>query len=201
MTTKSELLAYLEKQGFSDKIVNAFKKVKREKFTPKKYREQAYENHPLPLSTKYRSTISQPYTIAFMLRLLELTDNQKILEIGSGSGYVLALINKISKKSKIYGVERIEELVEKSSKVLKNKRNITVIYGDGSKGLKKHAPYDRILISARAEKVPTYLSSQLKDNGIIVCPVNGPIVQIKRTGLRLETKAFGDFIFVSLIEG
>ena len=200
MTTKPELLTYLEKQGFSDKIIKAFSKVKRENFIPKNQKQYAYENRPLPLGYS-GATISQPYTIAFMLKLLELTDNQKILEIGSGSGYVLALINKISKKSRIYGVERIEELVEKSSKVLKNKRNITVICGDGSKGLKKYAPYDRILISARAEKVPTYLSSQLKDNGIIVCPVIGPIVQIKRKGLKLETKAFGDFIFVPLIEG
>ena len=200
MTTKSELLTYLEKQGFSNKIIKAFSKVKREKFIPKNQKQYAYENRPLPLGYS-GATISQPYVIAFMLKLLELTDNQKILEIGSGSGYVLALINKISKKSRIYGVERIEELVEKSSKVLKNKRNITVICGDGSKGLKKYAPYDRILISARAEKIPTYLSSQLKYNGIIVCPVIGPIVQIKRKGLKLKTKAFGDFIFVPLIEG
>ncbi len=201
MTTKPELLAYLEKQGFSNKIVSAFEKIKREKFIPKDQKQHAYENRALLLSTKYRATISQPYTIAFMLKLLELTDNQKILEIGSGSGYVLALINKISRKSKIYGVERIEELVEKSSNVLKNKRNITVICGDGSKGLKKYAPYDRILISAGAKRIPPYLYTQLKDNGIIVCPVRGPIVQIKRKGLRLETKAFGDFIFVPLIEG
>lgn len=201
MTTKSQLLDSLEQQGFSNKIVSAFEKVKREKFIPKDQRPHAYEDHALSLSTKYRSTISQPYTIAFMLKLLELTDNQKILEIGSGSGYVLALINKISKKSKIYGVERIEELVEKSSKVLKHKRNITVICGDGSKGLEKYAPYDRILISASAEKVPTHLYSQLKDNGIIVCPVRGPIVQIKRKGLKLEKKEFGSFIFVPLIGG
>lgn len=201
MTTKPQLLAYLEQQGFSNKIVSAFEKVKRENFIPKNQKQHAYEDHPLSLSAKYRSTISQPSTIAFMLKLLELTDNQKILEIGSGSGYVLALINKISKKSKIYGVERIEELVEKSSKVLKNKRNITVICGDGSKGLKKYAPYDRILISARAEKIPTYLSTQLKDNGIIVSSVQDSIFQIKRKGLKLEKKEFYGFTFVPLIKG
>lgn len=198
MTTKPELLVYLKQQGFSNKIINAFSKVKREDFIDKNLKQYAYENNPLSIG--YGATISQPYTIAFMLNLLELTDNQKILEIGSGSGYVLALINEMSKNSKIYGIERIEELVEKSSNVLKSKKNITVICGDGSKGLKKYAPYNRILISASAEKIPPYLYIQLKDNGIIVCPIKNSIFQIKRKGLRLEKKEFRGFIFVPLIE-
>ena len=129
MTTKLQLLASLKKQGFSNKIINAFSKVKREDFVPKDQKQHAYEDHSLSLSNKYRSTISQPYTIAFMLKLLELDslnninnlktlssyekrrissnikeknkildkNKIKILEIGSGSGYVLALMNEISK--------------------------------------------------------------------------------------------------------
>lgn len=243
--SKSQLINSLKKQGFSDKILNAFSKIKREDFIQTDLKQYAYEDKPLPIG--YGATISQPYTIAFMLNLLELDklnnlktlkyndtkisklgnegirrlrveekdlnsnsktynkildnkDKTKILEIGSGSGYVLALMNEISKNSKIYGVERIEGLVEKSSNVLRAKKNIAVFCGDGSKGLKKYAPYNRILISASAEKIPSYLCSQLKDNGIIVCPVKNSIFQIKRKGLRLEKKEFRGFMFVPLIE-
>ena len=198
---KPQLLKSLEQQGFSPKIINAFEKIKREDFIPKNQKQYAYEDYPLPLSEKYGSTISQPSVVAFMLKLLELTDNQKILEIGSGSGYVLALMNEISKNSKIYGIERIEELVEKSSNVLKSKRDIIVICGDGSKGLKEHAPYDRILISAAAPEIPKHLYTQLKDNGIMVCPVRNSIYQIKREGLRLEKKEYPGFVFVPLVGG
>lgn len=196
---KPQLLTHLEKQGFSDKILNAFEKIKRENFIDKNLKQHAYLDEPLPIS--HGQTISQPYTVAFMLNLLELKNNQKILEIGSGSGYVLALINEISKKSKIYGVERIEELVQKSSNVLKTKKNISIICEDGSKGLKKYAPYDRILISASAEKIPSHLYSQLKSNGIMVCPVKNSIFQIKRKKLRIEKKEFPGFVFVPLIGG
>ncbi len=231
---KPQLLKSLKQQGFSDKILNAFEKIKREDFIDKNLKQHAYLDKPLPIS--HGQTISQPYTVAFMLNLLELNnltdksininnlkilssykeerissnskennkilDNKpKILEIGSGSGYVLALINKISKKSKIYGVERIEKLVQKSSNVLKTKKNISIICDDGSKGLKKYAPYDRILISASAEKIPSHLYSQLKSNGIMVCPVKNSIFQIKRKKLRIEKKEFPGFVFVPLISG
>jgi len=199
MQTKPQLLKLLERRKYSPKIISAFEKVKRENFIPRSLKQHAYED--LPLSLGYsRATISQPSVIAFMLKLLELKDNQKILEIGSGSGYVLALINELSKKSKIYGIERIEELVEKSSDILKSKKNIKIIYGNGSKILKKYAPYDRILISASADNIPKHLYTQLKDNGIMVCPVQNSIYQIKRKKLRIEEKEFYGFIFVPLIE-
>ncbi len=227
---KKQLIRHLKEQSFSENILNAFKKVKREDFIPEEFKESAYEDIPLPIG--FGQTISQPYTIAFMLNLLELdkldkklktintqklkavkreksserdSDNKiinniKILEIGSGSGYVLALINEISKNSKIYGVERIKELAENSKKVLKDKKNIKIICGDGSKGLKEYAPYDRILISASADKFPDDIYYQLNDNGIIVCVVGNSIYQIKKKGLRLEKKEYPGFIFVPLIE-
>ena len=111
---KQQLIQELKKEGFSDKILKAFETIKREDFIPEKFKEYAYENESLPIEEG--ATISQPYTIAFMLNLLELKDNQKILEIGSGSGYVLALINEISKNSEIYGIERIKGLVESSDR-------------------------------------------------------------------------------------
>ena len=159
---KQQLIAHLKQQGFSQRIIQAFENVNREDFVLKQYKEHAYQDSPLPIG--YGQTISQPYTIAFMLDLLELKSNLNILEIGSGSGYVLGLINELSKNSEIYGIERIGKLVHNSKKVLKDKKNIKIIHGDGSKGLKKYGPYDRILISASAEEIPQKIISQLKEH-------------------------------------
>lgn len=195
---KKELIISLKKEGFSDKILKAFSKIKRERFLPKNLRKHAYEDTPLPIGGG--ATISQPYTIAFMLSLLELKDNLKILEIGSGSGYVLALINEISRNSKIYGIERIKILVENSGKIIKSK-NIKIIYGDGSKGLKKSAPFDRILISAACPNFPENLYDQLNEEGIIVASVKNSIFQIKKDkNKKIEIREFPGFVFVPLLK-
>jgi len=194
---KKELLNYLEKQGFSDKIVNSFNKVKREDFISKEFHKSAYENTPLSIGKG--QTISQPYTIAFMLTLLELKDNLKILEIGSGSGYVLALINEIC-SSKLYGIERIKELFDKSFQILNKKENIKLFYGDGSKGLKKEAPFDRILISASCNEIPQKIVNQLSYGGILVAPVRDSIIYLKKDYRENKIKEFPGFVFVPLIE-
>ena len=200
---KTRLINELKSKNFPPKIIKAFEKIKREKFITKELKTYAYENKPLPIAEG--ATISQPYTIAFMLDLLELEKldnlNPKILEIGSGSGYVLALISEISKNSKIYGIERIKQLVIKSKKVLKQNKNIKIIQGDGSKGLPKQAPYDRILVSATADQMPKRLFKQLENNGIIICPVKNSIYQIKKIDNKIQIKDFPGFIFVPLIEG
>ncbi len=190
---KEDLIKILKSDGFSKKTIEAFEKVNREDFTPKEFKEFAYENEPIHLAKE--STISQPSTIAFMLDLLELKDNLKILEIGSGSGYVLALINEISKNSKIYGIEIISELVKKSKHILEKNKNIKIIEGNGSKGLKEYAPFDRILISAEANEIPQILD-QLKENGILVVPIENSIWKIKTNPLIKEE--FPGFIFVPL---
>jgi len=197
---KQQLIESLKKQGFSEKILRAFEKVKREDFVPGEFKESAYEDIPLPIGLG--QTISQPYTIAFMLNLLELENKEKlkILEIGSGSGYALALINEISKNSEIYGVEIIKSLAESSKLRLKNNKNIKIINRNGSNGLKEYALYDRILTSASSEKIPEHLYSQLRESGIIVASVKSSIYQIKKTGLRIEKKEFPGFAFVPLVE-
>jgi protein-L-isoaspartate(D-aspartate) O-methyltransferase len=194
---KQQLIKILRKDGFSNKTLNAFSKIKREDFIPKQYKDYAYENEPLPIGKG--STISQPYTIAFMLDLLELKDSLKVLEIGSGSGYVLALINEICKNCEVYGVEINKELVEKSKKVLKEHKNITVVGGDGSKGL-KGKKFNRILISASSNKIPEHLFNQLEEKGIMVCPVKNSIFQIKKVKGRIRKKEFHGFVFVRLVE-
>lgn len=194
---KQQLLASLRKQGFSEIIVHAFERVARDDFIPHG-KEFAYED--TALSIGYGQTISQPYTIAFMLSLLELKNNQKILEVGSGSGYVLALINEISNNSKIYGVERVSELVRASKEVLKNNKKIKIFSAGKELGLKKFAPYDRILVSAAAEKIPEKLVEQLKINGVMVIPIGNSIFQIRKTPRGLIKKEFYGFVFVPLVE-
>jgi len=167
---KTQLLQSLKQQGFSRKIIDAFKKVKREDFVPEEIKHRAYEDRAQPIGKD--QTISQPYTIAMMLYLLEIKQGQKVLEVGSGCGYVLALINTIT-KSKVYGIEIIKALAEKSKQNLKDYPNIKVYNKNGNKGLKEHSPFERILISAACEKIPETLLNQLADNGILVAPV-GP---------------------------
>lgn len=195
---KEGLLRHLKNHGFSDSIVGAFGRINREDFVPDEFIEYAYEDQPLPIGLG--QTISQPYTIAFMLGLLELKDNQRILEVGSGSGYVLALMNEISKNSELFGVEVVKELAEKSQKVLGGKKNIKIVYGDGSKGLPKEAPFDRILVSAAAEELPQKLVNQLDINGILVAPVRNSIVCVIKKSSGNEIKEYPGFSFVPLVE-
>ena len=196
---KQQLLESLKYNGFHEKIINAFAKVKREDFIPEQYQNLAYEDIALPLEQV--ATISQPYTIAFMLNLLELqpNKNQKILEIGSGSGYVLALISAIIKKGKIYGVEIINSLAKKSKQLLKKDKKIKILNKDGSNGLPDKAPFDRILISASANEIPSDLYQQLKNNGILVAPVRDSIFQIRKKNKKIEIKEFPGFVFVPLV--
>jgi len=195
---KKELISHLRKQGFSEAILKGFKKVKREDFIPKEYKKYAYCDGAVPIGCG--ATISQPYTIAFMLDLLELNKKlTKVLEIGSGSGYVLALLSKIV-DGKIYGVEIIKELAEKSKGVLRKNKKIKVINKSGFNGLPEYASFDRILISASApnEEAVLKLKEQLKENGIIVASVGNKIIKIKKVNDNIE-KFYG-FAFVHLIE-
>lgn len=248
---KEQLLKELKLQGFSELILKAFEKVKRENFIPEPLKSFAYNNEPLPIANG--ATISQPYTIAFMLNLLELekltnVDNKKlltdknnklgssnkyeepslpkiqrfsinsknitnknfngklkILEIGSGSGYVLALIDEILKLLKIrgyeiYGVEIIKYLVGGSKKILEKNKKIIIVNKDGSKGLPEKKPFDRILVSAAFEKIPENLFNQLENNGILVTPVRNSIFQFKKIKGKIKTKEFPGFVFVPVIE-
>jgi protein-L-isoaspartate(D-aspartate) O-methyltransferase len=194
---KDELLASLRKKGVSESILAAFDKVKREDFVPEHLVGYAYEDIALPVMDG--STLSQPSTVAFMLDLLNPSDGQKILEIGSGSGYVLALLAEINKKGKVFGLEIIKELGISSRTYLGAKENVEVIIRDGSNGLPEFAPYDRILISAAAPEVPKHLLSQLTENGILVAAVKQSIIQIKKEHGQTTEKEVPGFAFVPLV--
>ena len=133
---KQILIESLRQRGFSEKILESFSKVKRENFIPKEEKKYSYEDTALPLGSG--QTISQPYTIAMMLSLLELKKAQKVLEIGSGCGYVLALLSHIvGEKGKVFGIEIIKELAERSKKNLKEYGNVKIYNRNGRLGLEE----------------------------------------------------------------
>jgi len=193
-----DLAKSLRQKGFSEAVISAFAKVQREKFVPEQYREYAYEDVALPLEDG--SSLSQPYTIAFMLSLLEPKYNQKILEIGSGSGYALALISEIIKNGKIIGLELSKTLAVKSKTILSKDTNVQILNRSGFEGFAEQAPYDRILISASCSdmRIPYVIAEQLSDNGIMVSPVQTSIWQFKKTAGKFEQKEFPGFAFVPL---
>lgn len=194
---KDELIKSLKEKGFDEKIIKAFSNVRREDFFLADLKENAYEDNAFPIG--YSQTISQPYTIAFMLKLLELGDNQDILEIGSGSGYVLALISNISKNSKIIGIERIKELVENSKEKLKYYQNINIVHANGL-DIKSKQKFDRILVSASAEEIPTQFFNMLKKDGILVMPVKQDIIKLEKLGRKNKIKKYPGFVFVQLMK-
>jgi len=195
---KKELLALLKGHGFPEEILNAFEKVPREDFVPTEHKKLAYENIALPLEEE-GATISQPYTIAIMLHLLELEEGQKVLEIGSGSGYVLALLQEITRGA-VYGVEIRKTMAEHAMQRLKGNEHIVVVNQDGQHGLQIYAPYDRIIISASQDTIPTHLYAQLKDDGILVAPIRASIYQIKKLNGEILKKEIPYFSFVPLVK-
>jgi protein-L-isoaspartate(D-aspartate) O-methyltransferase len=195
---RDALVTNLRAKGYNEEIVGAFERVKREKFLPDNLVGFAYDDIALPIEAG--STISQPSTIAFMLNLLELNKGIKVLEIGSGSGYVLALIDEIIKEGEIFGIEIIPKLAIKSSGILADHKNIKIFNKDGNDGFPKFAPFDRLLISASCPdmRLPFNLTEQLKDDGILVAAVGQSIVQLKKQDGKTIQKEFPGFAFIPL---
>ncbi len=202
---KQELLESLKEKNFPQEILDAFSKVKREDFMPRNVKEMAYEDTALPIGNG--QTISQPYTIALMLSLMDLKKGQKVLEIGSGSGYVLALLSEIvGEKGRVFGVELVKELAEKSKENLIDYGKIRVYNKNGINGLEEEAPFNSIIISAALRDIPEKLMGQLKVGGIIVAPKGSrfeqEIIAIQRkskTEFEIKKRLPG-FIFVPFVE-
>ena len=157
------------------RVLEAMQRVPRHEFTPEPYRSQAYEDHPLPIGEG--QTISQPYIVASMLESLQLTDPDKVLEVGTGSGYVTALLAEMT--ARVISVERHVTLAEQARDVLTKLgyTNVKIVVGDGSLGYPSEAPYDAIIVSAAALELPQPLLSQLRDSGRMVVPVGTPDAQ------------------------
>ena len=198
-----ELILELKHQGITDKkVLEAMEKVPRHLFISQEFQKEAYANYPLPVGEE--QTISQPYTTAFMLQALELKENLKVLEIGAASGWSACLIAEIVKPKKVYTLEIIPKLAELAKSNIKklNIKNIEVICADGSKGYKKEAPHDRIVITAACPRIPQVIIKQLKNNGILVAPVGSMLqqsmIKIKKIKNKIAEENLGEFIFVPL---
>ena len=202
---RKNLVDYLKKQGRiqTKEIEKAFLEIPREKFIPTIFEHNAYSDVPLEIGQG--QTISAPHMIAIMCEELDLKKDQKILEIGTGSGYHAAIVAKIIEpKGHVYTIERHKNLAEKAKQNLKNTniKNVTVEVGDGSKGLTKYAPYDRIYVTCAAPSIPQPLIKQLKDPGKMLIPVGVTICILyfleKNNGI-IKKENRGSCAFVPLI--
>lgn len=200
---RNQLVTLLEQKGIVDKnVLEAVRKIPRHLFLDSSFEDFAYQDKPFPIGAG--QTISQPYTVAFQSELLQVKKEDKILEIGTGSGYQTAVLYAMG--AKVYSVERQNELFKKTS-VLLPKLGIRpkhLSFGDGYKGLPNYAPFDSIIVTAGAPIIPTPLMAQLKIGGRLVIPV-GETTQvmtliIRKNETQFEKQEFGDFRFVPLLE-
>ncbi len=189
-------------RGIKDnRVIEAIKKVPRHLFVDKTYYHQAYNDYPLPIGQD--QTISQPYMVAAMTEILELKGSEKVLEVGTGSGYQTAILALLC--SKVYSIERISDLTRKARLKLDKLgfRNINLVVGDGSLGWPDYAPYTGIMVTAGAPEIPNTLINQLDENGRLVIPVGDEYSQIlnlvKNHKGRIYRKEFFGCTFVPLV--
>lgn len=173
-TLRERMVEYqLRGRGITDeRVLTTMLRVPRHEFAPAHYRDQAYEDHPLLI--KEGQAISQPYIVALMLQALALTPTDKVLEVGTGSGYVTALLAELT--ADVVSIERHAALADPARELLAGMgyRNVRVFTGDGSRGFPEQAPYDAIIVSAGARELPRELVEQLAEGGRLIIPVGHP---------------------------
>jgi len=201
MSSHFALSRYLQQRGVlkSSLLIKSFNAIDRKDFVSPNLQDEAYEDHPLAIGAG--QTISQPYTVAFMLELLELQESDNILDIGCGSGWSTALLAQTAKSGFVTGVELVPELLELARSNLKKYpfTNIGLELAGEALGIPGQT-FDKILVSAAAEELPSELVDQLKPGGIMVIPIkNDMIVVFKREDGSIEQSEFSGFRFVPLI--
>ena len=185
------------------RVLDAMRNVPRHEFIPEALRQEAYEDHPLPIGEG--QTISQPYIVAAMLEHLALGATDRVLEIGTGSGYVTALLSLLC--AEVYSVERHAQLAASAEGILHRLgyRNVKIRVGDGAQGWAEYAPFDAILVSAATSEMPPALFTQLREGGRMVVPVGPPSSQelqlIRKIGGEPEVTFLEGCRFVPLVEG
>jgi len=180
------VLEQIERRHLQDPaLLNAMRSIPRHRFVPEEYRDSAYEDRPLLIGNN--QTISQPYIVGLMTHLLQLTGEEIVLEVGTGSGYQAAVLAALSRQ--VYTIERYPSLARQAQKALQELGilNVSVHQGDGSCGWPEHAPYDAIMVTAAAPTVPDPLLKQLRVGGRLVLPVGGLGVQQLQTWDRTES--------------
>ncbi len=184
-----------------ERVLQAFEQIAREDFLPKHLKEHAYEDRALPLVGG--QTISQPSTVMIMTQALDVQQGQKVLEIGTGSGYQAALLAELVKpKGQVYTTEIVKAVYEFGKKNLEKYQHVTVLFADGTMGAEAYAPFDRIMVTAACRNIPLPLVAQLRRRGLLVVPVGTPYEQRMIVGMKkgktLETHSIGSFVFVPL---
>jgi protein-L-isoaspartate(D-aspartate) O-methyltransferase len=204
---ESNRLQMVEKQirerGVKDRrLLEVFRKVPRHLFLDDALRPQAYEDHPLPIGEK--QTISQPYIVALMTEALRLTGDEKVLEIGTGSGYQTAILAELAEQ--VYSIERIPSLAKRARRVLDDLKynNVIINIGDGTEGWREYAPYAGIIVTASAPEAPDPLLQQLEIGGRLVIPIGDEfnqelMVYVKEGEDKYREENYGGVRFVKLI--
>lgn len=190
-------------RGINDKnVLKIMEKVPRHLFVSEKYQQEAYQDYPLPIDAG--QTISQPYIVGLMTQLLNLSGREKVLEIGTGSGYQSAILAELC--AQLYTIERIPELTWKAKSILQQLgyNNIMFKTGDGSQGWEEFSPFDRIIVTAGVPEIPFPLINQLSsENGIMVIPVgerySQELLKVTKINNEIKTENYGGCIFVPLI--
>jgi protein-L-isoaspartate(D-aspartate) O-methyltransferase len=184
------------------RVLQAMREVPRHRFVPEAQRAWAYEDRPLPIG--HGQTISQPYMVAVMTECLDLRGDERVLEVGTGSGYQAAILGRLARD--VFTLERIAPLAESAARCLADLAyaNVRVATGDGTLGLPAEAPFDRVLVTAAAPTLPSALSTQLDEGGIIVAPVGDSwlgqtLVVGRKSAGRLTTRPVLGCIFVPLV--
>lgn len=203
---RNDMVKYqIQQRGVKDtNVLNAMQKVLRHEFVPERYRSQAYADHPLPIG--YGQTISQPYIVALMTELADLKKREKVLEIGTGSGYQAAICAEIT--DSVFTIEIIKELGESAKERLDRLgyKQIKVKIADGYYGWKEFAPFDAIIVTAAAEHIPPPLIEQLSENGKMVIPVGHPyqvqnLMLVEKKNGKVTSKNIIPVRFVPLTRG
>ena len=200
---RKRLVDHLISRGIkSSSVIKSLLKVPRHLFMDSDFESHAYLDKAFPIDSN--QTISQPYTVAYQTSLLDLSETDKVLEIGTGSGYQTAILMEISKN--VYTIERQHKLYRRTKKLLSqlNYHPNKIIYGDGYEGLVEMQPYDKILVTAGAEEIPKKLLIQLKVGGIMVIPVGKNVQEMiivrRISQLKFEKENHGSFKFVPLLK-
>jgi protein-L-isoaspartate(D-aspartate) O-methyltransferase len=203
--SRMEFLLGLRRRGIGDAaVLRALDEVPRERFVEPDFTDAAYADRALPISCG--QTISQPYVVAYMTEQLEIKPEHRVLEVGTGSGYQAAILGRLARE--VVTVERYRTLAETARRRLEELglANVKVVVGDGLSGDPEHAPYDRIIVTAAAERVPQALVDQLVDGGVMILPL-GPhsdaqrIVKLRKIGTELAREDLIWVRFVPLLPG
>ena len=191
-TINAHAISYAGGKEVDYRVQKAMRMIPRHNFVP----HFPYEDRPVPIG--HQQTISQPFIVAYMTDMLDISPLHTVLEIGTGSGYQAAVLSEVALR--VYTVERIKALADQTKILLEHYSNVHMKVGNGYEGWKENAPYDRIIVTAMPDYIPMSLVNQLKDGGKMIIPVKGNLILVTKTGKTYTEKSLIGVRFVPLVE-